>query len=168
MTEDPHVRARQLMLDEAIGTLATADLVWLTGHLAECPVCRQKQEGLISTVSTLLSSRVSAPPFLAARTRAGLRSHAAELQKTREKRLILLLAVCFDVVWTTMIVGLILGAASWMGFRGEMRWWIIGAISWLWLLPAIAMMLFVTFRKNGLAPSMGTWNGLYPQGESHD
>jgi hypothetical protein len=67
-----------------------------------------------------------------------------------------------------MIVGLILGTASWMGYSGGMRWWIVGVISWLWLLPAIAMMLFVTFRKNGLTPSLATWSGLHPEGESRE
>lgn len=168
MTENLHAHARQLMLDGAVEELATSDSAWLTRHLAECADCRKDQDGLTSTVSLLHSGTVLAPPFLAARTRAGLRSHAAVLQKAREKRSMVILALCFDIVWTTMIVGMMLGAASWMGYRGDLRWWIIGMASWLWLLPAIGMMVIVSLRKTELAPKLASWSGLSLEGGARD
>lgn len=166
MTENMHARARQLMLDAAMGALAVSDSVWLTRHLADCADCRKEQDGLSSTVAVFRSANVSAPPFLAARTRAGVRSHAAELQKSREKRLMVLLALGFDVVWTTLIVGMTMGAASWMGYQGNMRWLVLGMVSWLWLLPAVGMMVLVSLRKSGLVPGLTAWSGLTLEGDT--
>lgn len=168
MSDNVHARARQLMLDSAMGALATVDSVWLTRHLAECADCRKEQDGLISTVAMLRSANVSAPPFLAARTRAQVRSHAAELQTTREKKMMVLLALAFDVVWTTLLVGIALTSASWLGYSGGVSWLVIGVVSWLWLLPAIGIMVIVSLRKSGLAPNLATWRGLTLEGEARD
>jgi anti-sigma factor RsiW len=168
MTDNLHARARQLMLDGATGALATGDSVWLTRHLAECAECRKEHDELISTVAMLRSATVSAPPFLAARTRAQVRSHAAELQKTREKKMMVLLALCFDVVWTTLIVGMAMTSASWLGYSGGMGWLVIGVLSWLWLVPAIGIMVLVSLRKSGLAPNLATWRGLTLEGDARD
>jgi hypothetical protein len=166
MSENVHARARQLMLDAAMGALPVSDSVWLTRHLAECADCRKEQDGLISTVAVFRSANVSAPPFLAARTRAGVRSHAAQLQKSREKKLMVLLALGFDVVWTTLIVGMTMGVASWAGYQGSVSWLVIGMVSWLWLLPAIGMMVLVSLRKSGLVPGLAAWTGLTLEGDT--
>ena len=168
MTEDMHTRARQLMLNGAMGALATADSVWLTRHLAECADCRKEQDGLISTVAMLRSATVSAPPFLAARTRAGVRSHAAELQKAREKKMMVLLALCFDIVWTTLLVGMTMTSASWLGYTGGMSWLVFGVVSWLWLVPAVGIMVIISLRKSGLAPNLASWRGLTLEGDARD
>ncbi len=168
MIENPHARARELMLEQTMGLSSPMDSAWLTRHLAECPDCRKHGESLASTVALLRSPKIVAPPFLAARTRAAVRSHVFELQKLREKRLVVILAVCFDLVWTTMILGLIMGTASWMGYSGDMHWWIVGAFSWFWLLPTIGMTLLLAFRKNEWAPNVMSWSGLPLEGESRD
>jgi hypothetical protein len=147
------------MLDAAMGALPVSESVWLTRHLGECAECRKEQDGLTSTVAVFRSANVSAPPFLAARTRAGVRSHAAQLQKSREKRLMVLLAIGFDLIWTTLIVGMGMGAASWFGYQGNTQWLVIGMFSWLWLLPALGMMVLVSLRKSGLVPGLATWGG---------
>ena len=166
MTGNVHTRARELMLDGAAGALSVQDSVWLTRHLAECEECRKEQDRLTSTVAMLRSATVSAPPFLAARTRAGLRSHAAQLQTAREKRLMVLLALGFDAVWTTLILTFVITAANWFGYAGEMRWWVLGVVSWLWLLPALGMMVLVSLRKSGLVPVLAGWNGLTVEGDA--
>jgi predicted anti-sigma-YlaC factor YlaD len=168
MTEDVHTRARQLALDTAMGELPVEESVWLTRHLSECDACRKQQEGLAATVTVLRSATVTAPPFLAARTRAGVHSHAAQMLKSHERRMTILLALGFDLVWTALIVGLTMGTASWFGYRGDMRWWVIGMISWLWLLPAIGVMVIVSLRKSGVAPRLATWNGLALGGDARD
>ncbi len=168
MTEDVHARARECMLDGAMGALITEQSVWLSRHLAECDECRKQQEGLASTVAWLKSGSVSAPPFLAARTRAGLRSHAAELQQNRERRLMITLALCFDVVWTTLIVFIAIGTAPWFGFTGGISWIVAALIAWLWLLPALGMMVFVGMRKNAFTATLATWRETTLEGEARD
>lgn len=168
MSPDIHTRARQLMLDSAMGALPVEESVWLTRHLAECDACRKQQDGLAATVTALRATTVTAPPFLAARTRAGVHSHAAQMQKSHESRMTILLALGFDLVWTALIVGVAMGAASWVGYRGDMRWWVVGMFSWLWLLPAIGVMVILSVRKSGIAPNLATWNGPAMEGEVRD
>lgn len=168
MSELLHTRARQLMLDAALGVLPVENSVWLMRHLAECDACRKQQDGLAATVTVLRSATVTAPPFLAARTRAGVHSHAALMQKSHERRMTILLAMGFDLAWTALIVGLMMGAASWWGYRGDMRWWVVGMVSWLWLLPAIGVMVIVSLRKAGVVPNLTIWDGLALGGDARE
>lgn len=168
MTENVHARAREWMLDDAMGALTTEQSVWLSRHLLECTECRKQQESLTWTVELFKSGSVSAPPFLAARTRAGLRSHASLLRRSREKRLMITLALCFDVVWTTLIVSIAVGTAPWFGFAGGMSWLVAGVIAWLWLLPALGMLVFAGMRKSGLAPALASWRELSLEGDARD
>jgi len=168
MNTDLHTRARQLMLDASLGALPTEDAVWLTRHLAECEACQKQQDGLASAVAVLRATSVTAPPFLAARTRAGVHSHAAQMKESHERRMTILLALGFDMVWTALIVGMTVGAASWFGFRGDMRLWVAGIVSWLWLLPAVGVMVIISLRKSGLVSNLATWNGLTLEGDARD
>lgn len=168
MTENVHARARKWMLDGAMGALTTEQSVWLSRHLGECPECRKQQEGLLSTVTLLRSASVTAPPFLAARTRAGLRSHAAELQRNRERRLMITLALCFDVVWTILVAMLAVGTAPWFGFTAGTGWVVAALVTWLWLLPAIGMMVFVAIRKNGMTPTLASWRDIRIEGDTRE
>ncbi len=151
-----HERARQLLLDLAATSIASNDAGWLTTHLAECEQCRLRQEELTASVSVFRAASVNAPPFLAARARTGVRIRSEQLRHASERRLTILIALGFDFVWTTLIIALAVGMASWMGFAGHASWIIIGTLTWLWLAPAIGLLLFVATRSNGLhaAPAL--------------
>ena len=123
MTNDMHARARELMLDAAMGSLSTAETAELMRHLAECESCRAEQEDLASSVAVFRGASVSAPPFLAARTRAGVRFRAEQLSGSEDRRRMISLALGFDLAWTILSIWLMLNAAHWFGFA---------TASWMW------------------------------------
>lgn len=163
MTNDRHERARELMLDAAMGSLSTAETAELMRHLAECESCRSEQEELVSSVAVLRSASVSAPPFLAARTRAGVRFRAEQLSGSENKRRMISLALGFDLAWTILSIWLMLNAAHWFGFATA-NWMWMAVVSWFWLLPGLGVLMILSLR-NG----MSAWQQqLGVEGDSRD
>jgi anti-sigma factor RsiW len=148
MTNDIHARARELMLDAAIGTLSTAETAELMRHLGECPDCRAEQDELAASVGVFRSASVTAPPFLAARTRAGVRFRAEHLNSSENRRRMISVALVFDVAWTVLSIWLMFNAAQWFGFATASWMW-IAVVSWFWLLPGLGVLMIVTLR-NGM------------------
>jgi anti-sigma factor RsiW len=153
MTNDIHARARELMLDAAIGTLSTAETAELMRHLAECESCRAEQDQLATSVGVFRSASVTAPPFLAARTRAGVRFRAEQLNSAENRRRMISIAVVFDLAWTVLSIFLMFNAAQWFGLATASWMW-IAVVSWFWLLPGLGVLMIVSLR-NG----MNTWLG---------
>ena len=134
MTNDIHARARELMLDAAIGTLTTAETAELMRHLGECESCRAEQDQLAASVRVFHTASVTAPPFLAARTRAGVRFRAEQLTGTEHRHRMVSIALVFDLAWTILNIFLMFNAAHWFGFATASWMW-IAVLSWFWLLP---------------------------------
>ncbi len=148
MTNDIHARARELMFDAAIGTLSTAETAELMRHLGECESCRSEQDQLAASVGVFRSASVTAPPFLAARTRAGLRFRAEQLTSTEHRRRMVSIALVFDLAWTILSIFLMFNAAQWFGFTTASWMW-IAVVSWFWLLPGLGVLMIVSLR-NGM------------------
>ncbi len=160
---DIHARARELMLDAAIGTLSTAETAKLMRHLGECDACRAEQDQLVGAVNLFYGATVTAPPFLAARTRAGVRYRAQQLTSTEHRRRMISIALVFDLAWTILSVFLMFNAAHWFGFATANWMWITVA-GWFWLLPGLGVLMIVSLR-NG----MSAWQQqLGVEGDSRD
>lgn len=145
MTNDIHARARELMLDAAIGTLSTAETAKLMNHFRECDSCRTEQDRLGASLGVFRSASVTAPPFLAARTRAGVRVRAEQLTSAEHRRRMISIALVFDLAWTILSIFLMFNAAQW--FRlATASWMWIAVVSWFWLLPALGVLMIVSFR----------------------
>lgn len=156
MTNDMHARARELMLDGAAGLLSTSETTELMRHLAECESCRAEQEELASSVSVFRkASAVTAPPFLAARTRAGVRFRAEQLTSSEQRRRVISIALIFDVAWTILSIWLMFNAAQWFGFATASSWVWIVAVSWFWLLPGLGALMVVSLRNANLIHWLG-------------
>jgi anti-sigma factor RsiW len=156
MTNDIHARARELMLDGAAGLLSTAETTELMRHLAECEACRAEQDELSSSVSVFKkASAVTAPPFLAARTRAGVRFRAEQLTGSDQRRRVISIALIFDIAWTFLSIWLMFNAAQWFGFATASSWVWIVAISWFWLLPGLGALMVVSMRNANLIQWLG-------------
>ncbi|HEU5403074.1 MAG TPA: zf-HC2 domain-containing protein [Terriglobales bacterium] len=163
MTNDIHARAKDLMLDAAIGTLSTAETAELMRHLAECESCRAEQDNLAASVGVFRSASVTAPPFLAARTRAGVRFRAEQLTSSEHRRRMISIALGFDVAWTILSIWLMFNAAQWFGFATASWMW-IAVVSWFWLLPGLGVLMIVSLR-NG----MSAWQqSLVMEGDSRE
>jgi len=156
MTNDIHARARELMLDGAAGLLSTSETTELMRHLAECKTCRAEQDELSSSVSVFKkASAVTAPPFLAARTRAGVRFRAEQLTGSDQRRRVISIALIFDIAWPFLSIWLMFNAAQWFGFATASSWVWIVAISWFWLLPGLGALMVVSMRNANLIQWLG-------------
>ncbi len=148
MTNDIHARARELMLDASARLLGTGETAELMRHLGECESCRAEQNELASSVSVFkAASTITAPPFLAARTRAGIRFRAEQLSGTEQRRRLISFALVFDVAWTILSIWLMFNAASWFGFATASSWMWVLAVSWFWLLPGLGALMIVSLRN---------------------
>ncbi len=163
-----HERARELMLDLAIGELSAGDSAWLARHLAECDACRRQQEELAASVHVLRAASVNAPPFLAARTRAGVHARATQIEQNNERRNILWLVMLFDIGWTALAITLCMNAARWFGVALGTHWMWMLAVTWFWLLPGLAGLVFVFLKKNGHLPHAPAWHWLGAEGGDLD
>ncbi len=156
MTNDMHARARELMLDAAAGLLGNSETTELMRHVAECDSCRAQQEELASSVSVFRkASAVTAPPFLAARTRAGVRFRAEQLTGSEQRRRVISIALLFDLAWTLLSIWLMFNAAQWFGFATASSWVWILAVSWFWLLPGLGALMVVSLRNVNLIQWLG-------------
>ncbi len=149
MTNNNHARARELMLDATIGTLSTNQTVELMNHLRECKSCRSEQDQLAASVSVFRSASVTAPPFLAARTRAGVRFRAEQLNSSENRRRMISIALVFDLAWTLLSIWLMLNAAQWFGLATASWMWVT-VVTWFWLLPGLGVLMIVSLR-NGMS-----------------
>lgn len=148
MTNDIHARARELMLDAAIGTLSTAETAELMRHLGECQPCRSEHDQLAASLGVFRGASVTAPSFLAARTRVGVRFRAEQLNSTENRRRMISIALVFDLVWTILSIWLMFNAAQWFGLA-RASWMWITVVSWFWLLPGLGVLMIVSLR-NGM------------------
>jgi hypothetical protein len=160
-----HARARELMLDATIGALSTTETVELMNHLRECESCRAEQDRLAASVGVFRGASVTAPPFLAARTRAGVRFRAGQLNSSEHRRRMISIAFVFDLAWTILSIWLMFNAAQWFGFATASWMWVT-VVTWFWLLPGLGVLMIVSLR-NGLGapfkPSFGL-SGAFPNG----
>lgn len=163
---DFHARARELMLDAAIGEISSDDSTWLTRHLAECEDCARERDELADSMNVFRAASVNAPAFLAARTSAGVRSRITEISAKTERRTIIWLAILFDLGWTSLAIAFLMNAATWFGVSIGTNWMWMIALSWFWLLPGMAGLLLVVMKRNGVLPGTPAWHWLGAEGET--
>ncbi len=110
MTNDLHVRAKNLMAQGCIEQLSSDDQRCLEAHLAECESCANEQRQLRESLSTLRTMHLDLPANLASRTQFRVRMRAEELyEKEPAKKFVWAIAA---VSWALGI-----GTAPWV-WRG--------------------------------------------------
>ena len=148
---DDHERAMSLLAASLAGPIAESDRQWLESHVRACAACSSAKEDQYAMVRALKSIPISAPPFLAPRTQALVRSRAREMQESA-LRIRLLIVSCMLALATT--VGMIpLGwqLLTWVSGTGELNstmTWLLG-LAWFWGAPAIAGAALLLTLRNG-------------------
>jgi hypothetical protein len=157
MNEEMHARAEQLIAQERVEGISSADQRWLQQHLAECAACAARAGATERAIRSLRGLSVMLPPGLASRTQFRVRMRAQQLRSEPRWRL----------VWAACGISWAFGAATapyvwrgleWAGHRLGMPnfVWELGFGLW-WALPAavVAAILLMTDagRKNE-----GDWN----------
>jgi hypothetical protein len=103
MSDSLHSRARQLLAQERVEGLGSADRQWLAAHLEECRNCAASASELSDALRSLRTAPISLPSGLAARTQFRVQLRAQELRERAPHR---------RVLWTTCMVSWVLGVVS--------------------------------------------------------
>lgn len=166
-----HERARFLMIERSIGPLPATDAMWLAEHLVACPSCAKREAGLEGTVRALRQEPISAPPFLAARTRASVHARARQMTERRERVRLLSIMTAVTVFWTLMTTLGFYQAWQWTGATlfgmTPVVFWAL-AFTWLWILPAIAGLGIVMMQRNGNGEALRRWTTFADEGGIHE
>ena len=145
MNQDLHARAEQLIAQERIEGISTADQQWLRQHLAECASCASRAAATEHALRSLRSLSVPFPKSLVSRTQFRVRLRAQQLRAEPRWRM----------VWAACGVSWAFGAATapyvwrgleWAGHRMGLPniIWELGFGLW-WALPAavVAVVLMI-------------------------
>jgi predicted anti-sigma-YlaC factor YlaD len=81
MTNDLHVRAKNLIAQGGIEHVSSDDQRWLEAHLAECESCANEQRQLRESLSALRTMHLDLPANLVSRTQFRVRMRAEEPAK---------------------------------------------------------------------------------------
>jgi len=103
MTNDLHVRARNLMAQGCIEHVSSDDQQWLEAHLAECESCANQQRQLRESLSALRTMHLDLPANLATRTQFRVRMRAEELREKEPAK---------KFVWAIAAVSWALGVST--------------------------------------------------------
>jgi hypothetical protein len=149
MSQEMHGRAEQLMAQERVEGISTADQLWLQRHLAECVSCSARAGATEQAIRSLRGLSVALPPTLASRTQFRVRLRAQQLRGEPRWRL----------VWVACGISWAFGAATapyvwrgleWAGHRMGMPnfIWELGFGLW-WALPAVVVAMILLMQDAG-------------------
>jgi hypothetical protein len=134
---ESHARAEALIAKDRVEGISPVEQDWLAAHLRECAQCNAKAEATQQALRSLLSSHITAPRGLAARTQFRVRLRAQEMQSVRQPRWRLVYMMC-GASWVAgaATAPYIWRGLEWLGHRAGVPdlVWKIGV--W-WALPAI-------------------------------
>ena len=91
---ESHARAEALIAKDRVEGISPVEQDWLAAHLRECAQCNAKAEATQQALRSLLSSHITAPRGLAARTQFRVRLRAQEMQSVRQPRWRLVYMTC--------------------------------------------------------------------------
>jgi len=152
ITENDHVRARQVLAFAAAAQLPAADQAWLESHLEACDSCRAFAQDAGDLVRALRSIPVAADRTLVAATQIRVQLRARELRQ-RDERLWLVGVSCVVVTLTAVLTNL----ACWRGFTWLVERTHISAAAWpvafvaLFIVPALAASVLLLAQGTHLA-----------------
>jgi hypothetical protein len=149
MSKELHARAEQLIAQERIEGIATADQRWLRQHLSECADCAASAGATEQAIRTLRGLSVPLPPGLASRTQFRVRLRAQQLRS--EPRWRMVYAAC-GISWAfgAVTAPYIWRGLEWMGHRLGVPniIWELGFGLW-WALPAAVVGVILLVENAG-------------------
>jgi predicted anti-sigma-YlaC factor YlaD len=114
MSNDLHVRAKNLIAQGCIEPVSSDDQRWLEAHLAQCEFCANEQGQLRESLSALRTMHLDLPANLASRTQFRVRMRAEELREKEPAK---------KFVWAIAAVSWALGVST--------APWVWRGIEWL-------------------------------------
>jgi hypothetical protein len=136
---ESHARAESLTAKDRVEVISPVEQQWLAAHLRECAPCSANAEATQQALRSLLSSHITAPRGLAARTQFRVRLRAQEMSSVRQPRWRLVYMMC-GASWVAgaATAPYIWRVLEWLGHRAGVPdlVWKMGFGVW-WALPAI-------------------------------
>jgi hypothetical protein len=136
---ESHARAESLIAKDRVEGISPVEQQWLAAHLRECATCSGNAEATQQALRSLLSSHITAPRGLAARTQFRVRLRAQEMSSVRQPRWRLVYMMC-GASWVAgaATAPYIWRVLEWLGHRAGVPdlVWKMGFGVW-WALPAI-------------------------------
>ena len=155
MRQELHARAEQLIAQERVEGISTADQRWLQQHLAECARCTARAGATEQAIHSLRGLSVVLPPTQASRTQFRVRLRAQQLRG--EPRWRLVWAAC-GVSWAfgAVTAPYVWRGLEWAGHRmGVPNFiWELGFGLW-WALPAAVVAVILLMENAGRSNEAG-------------
>ena len=114
MTNDLHIRAKNLIAQQYIEPVSCDDERWLNAHVAECESCAAEQLQLRQSLAALRTMHLDLPPNLASRAQFRVRMRVEELREKEPAK---------KFVWAIAAVSWALGVST--------APWVWRGIEWL-------------------------------------
>jgi hypothetical protein len=149
MSQEFHARAEQLIAQERIEGISSADQNWLRQHLAECQGCAARAAATEQALRSLRSLSVPLPKALASRTQFRVRMRAHQLRSEPRWRLV---GVACGISWAfgAATAPYVWRGLEWAGHRMGVPniVWELGFGLW-WALPAAVVAVTVLMTNAG-------------------
>jgi predicted anti-sigma-YlaC factor YlaD len=169
---DAHERARQLIALSSPGALSGADRLsdhlsdqassnaWLAAHLETCAACRAFAADAAETIQKLRAIPIAAERSLVSTTQMRVRSRALELQRHRE-RVLLVAVTCTAVTMCALLTAFVLWRGfEWLGARAQLASavWQVGFLVFC-VMPALVAGIALLAKDKHLANHTGSYRG---------
>src|SRR5579859_5038724 len=153
MSNELHTRAEQLIAQERVEGISTADQRWLRQHLSECADCAALAGATEQAIRTLRGLSPPPPPALASRTQLRVRLRAQQLRG--EPRWRMVYAAC-GISWAfgAATAPYVWRGLEWAGHRMGLPniIWELGFGLW-WALPAAVVAVILLMENAGRSES---------------
>ena len=148
MSENQHVRARQLFTQSLVEGLDPADQTWLAAHLLECNACSRDTTATGELLSALRNVPVAVPRQLASRTQMRVRLRAQQALQASESNLLLWVVTAASWLLGVFSAPLVWRGFAWVGAQLNLPKPVLelGFVLW-WAVPALIAAAAVIHQK---------------------
>jgi hypothetical protein len=156
MSDQNHVRAKQLIAQERVEGISQAERDWLSTHLQECLNCTTHAQETEQALRSLRTAAISLPAGLATRTQFRVQLRLQEMREREPKR---------RALWAACAVSWVFGIASapyvwrifeWIGQQtGVPRLILQVGFGLWWLIPASVATLVLLVENARRADERG-------------
>ena len=157
MNQEMHARAEQLIAQERVEGISSADQNWLRQHLVECTSCSAHATATEQAIRSLRGLSVPLPKTLASRTQFRVRMRAQQLRS--EPRWRMVWAAC-GISWAfgAVTAPYVWHGLEWAGHRMGVPnvIWELGFGLW-WALPAAVVAIILLMTDSGRSRE-ADWN----------
>ena len=148
MSQEIHARAEQLIAQERVEGIPSADHDWLSAHLQECSRCAELARHTEHALRSLRTMAIAVPSGLASRTQFRVRLRAQELREREPQRRALWLACAVSWAFGIASAPYVWRLFQWFGERTGVPKlvWELGFGLW-WTIPALFFVVVVLMEK---------------------